>query len=167
MKKSTAVTYYIAANGQPEIELTDTQANALDAVPMHLDEHSFHILQAQKSYKAQVLEVDFDAKSFRIRVNGNVHEIKISDQYDKLVKDMGLTVGTVGKISNIKAPMPGLVLEVCVGVGQAVTKGDMLLILEAMKMENVLKATSDGIVKAVHIQKGTPVEKGQLLLEME
>ena len=77
MKKSTAVTYYIAANGQPETELTDTQATALDAIPMHSDEHSFHILQAQKSYKAQVLEANFDTKSFRIRVNGNVHEMMI------------------------------------------------------------------------------------------
>jgi biotin carboxyl carrier protein len=63
--------------------------------------------------------------------------------------------------------MPGLVLNVMVEPGQAVSKGDPLLILEAMKMENVLKAASDGVVKVVTVQKGVAVEKGFVLLEME
>ena len=63
--------------------------------------------------------------------------------------------------------MPGLVLNLLVEAGQLVSKGDPLLILEAMKMENVLKATGDGRVKSVHVQKSAAVVKGQLLLEME
>ena len=63
--------------------------------------------------------------------------------------------------------MPGLVLNILVSPGQMVQKGDPLLILEAMKMENVLKAAGEGQVKAVKVQQGMAVDKGQLLLEME
>lgn len=63
--------------------------------------------------------------------------------------------------------MPGLVLQILVEPGQLVQKGDALLLLEAMKMENVIKAASNGQVKTVAVQKGAAVDKGQLLLEME
>ena len=62
--------------------------------------------------------------------------------------------------------MPGLVLEIMVKAGDEVKKGDALLILEAMKMENVLKATGDGTVKSVSVSKGAPVDKGTILIEM-
>ncbi|HNM32873.1 MAG TPA: biotin/lipoyl-binding protein, partial [Chitinophagales bacterium] len=66
-----------------------------------------------------------------------------------------------------KAPMPGLVLDILVEAGQAVNKGDNLIILEAMKMENIIKASGSGTVKSIHVQKKDAVEKNQLLIEME
>ena len=63
--------------------------------------------------------------------------------------------------------MPGLVLEVAAEIGQEVKKGDPLLILEAMKMENVIKSMGEGKVKAIHIKQGEALEKGQLMIEME
>ena len=69
-------------------------------------------------------------------------------------------------MSNVKAPMPGLVLDILVETEQAVSKGDALLILEAMKMENVLKAEGDGVVKSIEVTKGTAVDKGQIIIEM-
>jgi biotin carboxyl carrier protein len=63
--------------------------------------------------------------------------------------------------------MPGLVLNILVSPGQAVQKGDPLIILEAMKMENVIKAAGEGHIKAINVLKGAAVEKGQLLLELE
>ncbi|MCL4120534.1 UNVERIFIED_CONTAM: hypothetical protein GTU68_029062 [Idotea baltica] len=63
--------------------------------------------------------------------------------------------------------MPGLVLDILVVAGQSIQKGDKLLVLEAMKMENNLKAVGDGIVKKVAIQKGNTVDKGDLLIEFE
>ena len=70
-------------------------------------------------------------------------------------------------INDIKAPMPGLILEVNVEEGAEVQEGDYLLVLEAMKMENTLTAPRDGVVKSVSIKKGETVEKNQLLIEME
>jgi len=63
--------------------------------------------------------------------------------------------------------MPGLVLGIHVKEGDVVNKGDGLLVLEAMKMENLIKAQTPGRVKKIHIQKGAKVEKNQPMIEME
>ena len=68
------------------------------------------------------------------------------------------------KISDLKAPMPGLVVEVAVVDGQEVSKGDRLVVLEAMKMENILKAPADAIIKKVNVKKGSTVEKNEMLI---
>jgi biotin carboxyl carrier protein len=72
-----------------------------------------------------------------------------------------------GKVNNLKAPMPGLVLRMNVKVGDTVKKGDALLVLEAMKMENVIKAAGDGVVKKITATEKTAVEKGAVLIEFE
>ena len=60
--------------------------------------------------------------------------------------------------------MPGLVLDILVKVGDEVKKGDPLMILEAMKMENILKSASDGVIKKINVEKKQAVEKGQVLI---
>jgi len=71
------------------------------------------------------------------------------------------------KVSNLKAPMPGLVLDISTKEGETVKKGDTLLILEAMKMENAIKSPTDGIIKNIAINKGEAVEKNQVILNFE
>jgi biotin carboxyl carrier protein len=80
---------------------------------------------------------------------------------------MGLSIASNQAADDVKAPMPGLVLDILVEAGQTIQKGDSLLILEAMKMENVLKATGDGTVKSVIVEKGNAVDKNQVLIELE
>jgi len=63
--------------------------------------------------------------------------------------------------------MPGLVLDIIVSPGQSVNKGDNLLILEAMKMENVIKSPIDGIIKSIEVDKGNPISKSQVLVTYE
>ncbi|WP_146088847.1 biotin/lipoyl-containing protein [Neolewinella xylanilytica] len=91
----------------------------------------------------------------------------LSDNYDLLVERLGLSVNVEAATNEVTAPMPGLILEVLVEVGQEVTGGTPLLVLEAMKMENVLKADGEGTVKAIRVSKGDAVDKRQLLIEME
>ncbi len=86
---------------------------------------------------------------------------------DFLLQSMGLDTLNSKKINEIKAPMPGLVLDIKVSEGSVVKKGDVLLVLEAMKMENNLKSPADGIVKKIVAKKGTAVEKNQLLISFE
>ena len=80
---------------------------------------------------------------------------------------MGFEVGKTKQINAIKAPMPGLILEINVSVGQEVKENDNLLILEAMKMENSFSSPRDGIIKSIAVFKGDAVDKGQLLIEFE
>lgn len=150
-------------NGQ--FEFPDLDASQLDIVAEG-DRH-FHILNGNKAYRAEVVDYDLAGKTFSIKVNGSTYEVKLSDQYDQLIKKLGLAKQSQHKVKDIKAPMPGLVLSVSVEAGQAVKKGDPLLILEAMKMENVIKSPGEGVVKAVSIQQGQAVEKGFVLIEME
>lgn len=128
----------------------------------------FHIITPDfKGYRATLVEANYAQKSFVIEVNGVNYTLQAKDQFDQLAEKMGLGGGNAKKANQLKAPMPGLVLSVAVAAGQAVKKGEPLLILEAMKMENVIKASADATVRAVHVQKGAAVEKNQLLVDFE
>ncbi len=100
-------------------------------------------------------------------VNGNTYDVKIEDEYDQKVKQMGLLAVTSQKINSIKAPMPGLIIDVMVEKGQEISVGTPLLVLSAMKMENIILSQGEGIVKLIAVQKDDAVEKGQLIIEME
>lgn len=126
-----------------------------------------HVLYNHRSFNTEIVEVNKTDKTCKIKVNGNRYTIKVEDQFDQLLKQLGLDNLTVNKVLEIKAPMPGLVLNLFVEEGDEVKKGDNLLILEAMKMENILKAGADGIVKKVMIKKGDKVEKNQVLIQFK
>jgi acetyl/propionyl-CoA carboxylase alpha subunit len=155
--------YTISVNGQ--LVLENVTKTGLDFI--RLDEHHFHILQGGQSYLAALEKVDYGNKIFVFRINGERYEVKIADEFDQTVERLGLHAQTSAKFKDLKAPMPGLVLDIMVEIGQKIQKGDSLLILEAMKMENVLKSPGEGVVKKVKIEKGAAVNKGQVLLEME
>jgi biotin carboxyl carrier protein len=125
----------------------------------------FHILVESKSYKAEIVKADPATKSFQIKVNGRIFSVEVKDKFDLLLEKMGMTASTTSKINIIKAPMPGLIIDLKVKNGDTVQSGDPLLILEAMKMENIIKAPGEGVVKTVRIKKGDSVEKNQVLIE--
>lgn len=125
----------------------------------------FHILWQGQTFRATVLEADYTQKTFKFDINGRVYTMQVKDAFDQLAEKMGLGNSNAKKANQIKAPMPGLVLSIAVAEGQSVKKGDALLILEAMKMENVIKAAHDAVVKKINVQKGVAVEKNQILVE--
>ena len=124
----------------------------------------YHIINDLKSYNAEVISFERGAKSAQIKVNGNIYSVTAQDQFDILLDQLGMSALNTAKVSEIKAPMPGLVLKLFVKEGSEVKKGDNLFILEAMKMENIIKSPADVIVKTVKIKPGDKVEKGQVLL---
>ena len=126
---------------------------------------AYHIIHNIGSYNAEVVNFDREAKIAEIKVNGTIYTIAAKDQFDVLLDKLGLNNLDSAKVSEAKAPMPGLVLKVFVAVGDEVKKGDNLFILEAMKMENIIKAPADVTVKAVKIKPGDKVEKNQVLLQ--
>lgn len=112
-------------------------------------------------------------KAYKVNVNGNVYEItlEVIDKAD--IKAPTAPVAAPAPAATpapapagaqtISAPMPGNILKVNVANGQAVKKGDVLMILEAMKMENEILAPNDGTVSSVNVTAGQTVESGTVL----
>ena len=114
-----------------------------------------------------MLNSDFNKKRYSIKVNSNTYDVDINDDLDQLIADLGFEIGTTKQVNNIKAPMPGLILEINVSEGQEVKEDDALLILEAMKMENVITSPREGIIKSIKVKQAETVDKNSLLIEFE
>jgi biotin carboxyl carrier protein len=116
-----------------------------------------------RSHHVVVLKEDRDTNTARLRIGAHTFTVTLQDDRSRLMQTLGMD--KVGRaVSDLKAPMPGLVLTVLVKPGDSVKKNDPVLILEAMKMENVIKASGDAVVKSIAAEQGKPVEKGQLLV---
>lgn len=152
-----------------KIELQGNDGGLLNGTSFNWDIHqvkdnSYHIIKDNKSYNIELLSANREEKTFFVKVNGDKYKFNVKDQFDELLHSLGMDNLASKKVADLKAPMPGLVLEIDVEVGQEVVKGDTLLILEAMKMENVIKSPTDGTIKSIAVNKGETVEKNQLIL---
>lgn len=132
-----------------------------------INENSFHIIHENRSYTAEVIHINKEEKTAHVKINGNEYYVSLRDQYDDLLDSMGMNFSAKKNDGNLKAPMPGLVLDIMVAVGDKIEKGANLLILEAMKMENIIKASSDVTIKSIEVTKGAKVEKNQVLIVFE
>ena len=151
-----------------EVELQDEKIK-IDGKDTNIDlvkilDNKFHILENHKSYNLEVLHADYVTKRFSIKVNNNIYDLNLQNELDLLFNKIGMSSESADKMDNVKAPMPGLVLDVLVEIGQTVNKGDNLLILEAMKMENVFKASGDAVIKSIKVSERQAVEKGEELI---
>jgi pyruvate carboxylase subunit B len=105
--------------------------------------------------------------SYTLWLDGYRFEVEAIDERTRAIRELaGATSGPAGP-APLKAPMPGLVVRINVVAGDQVQAGQGLVVMEAMKMENELRATAAGRVKAVLAKPGTAVEKGALLIELE
>lgn len=129
-----------------------------------LSASTFHVINNLKSYNVEVVSFNHSEKTAEIKVNNNTYNITAKDQFDILLDKLGLSSLNTAKVSEIKAPMPGLVLRVFVKEAMEIKKGDNLFVLEAMKMENIIKSPADVTVKNIKIKPGDKVEKGQILM---
>jgi biotin carboxyl carrier protein len=157
--------YRMSVNGSFLSTMDEIASEKLDLV--REDDFSYHLLHNNKSYKVQLLSYDINQKTVRIKVSGKEFDVAIEDSYDILAKELGFANTGNKKIKELKSPMPGLVLETMVKAGDTVEEGAALLILEAMKMENVIKSPTDGVIKAVLVKEKEAIEKSQLLIEFE
>jgi len=126
----------------------------------------YSLVRNGRSHRVLVVKEDRENGTALLRVDGQNYTVKLQDEQSRLLKTLGLEKAGL-KVREIKAPMPGLVLNVLVKPGDAVQKNDPVLVLEAMKMENVIRAAGDAVVKEVVALPGKPVEKGQLLVTFE
>lgn len=156
--------FKVQVNETLEYDFNDSDSENLDIVK--LSESKFHVLQNKISYNVAIEKTDFYLKEYIISVNSHSYQVKISNQLDVLIKEMGFHKGASKKVNDIKAPMPGIILSVLVKENQQVKEGETLLILEAMKMENAITCPKDAIIKNITISVNQTVDKGQLLIEL-
>lgn len=124
-----------------------------------------HLIKKDQSIEAELIRLDRESKTLEIRVGNKTTIVKLKDKNDLLLEKLGLNQNQSAQLKEIKAPMPGLILEMKVEPGDEVKKGDVVLILEAMKMENIIKSPGDGVVKSIKAELGESVEKNQVLIQ--
>lgn len=124
-------------------------------------ENKYNVISNHKVYQIEVHKSG--RKHFEIKVNGTMYPVLLKDELDLNLEKMGISQKTGDMNSEIKAPMPGLIIDILANPGDEVKKGDSVLILEAMKMENVIKSPVDGIISEILVAKGDSVEKSKIL----
>ena len=157
--------YKAKVNASYEFDVTEEAVDQLDAV--ETSTNKYHILQNNGSIKANIVSSDFNKKTYSVKVNNNTYDVVLNDALDQQIVALGFEIGASKKVNDIKAPMPGLILEINVTEAQEVKEDDPLLILEAMKMENVINSPRDGVIKSIKVSQGNTVEKNALLIEFE
>lgn len=157
--------YKLTVNDAHNFEFTEKDVSALDLI--ETENGPAHLLFEDRGYTIKVLDQDLDRGQYRLRVNGTLLNVTVADALDMLIEKMGFELSASDKVGEIEAPMPGLILDIMVEAGDEVNEGDPLLILEAMKMENVLTSPTNGIVQDVIVKKGESVDKKQVLLNFE
>ena len=163
--------YQVKINEKHDFEISHTEGGVLVndiktiADIKYLGNETYHVIKNHQSYNVEVVNFNGTTKNAEIKVNGTIYSIEAKDQFDVLLDKLGLNNLNSAKVSEIKAPMPGMVLKVFVTEADEVKKGDNLFVLEAMKMENIIKSPADVIIKKIKIMAGDKVEKGQILIE--
>lgn len=129
---------------------------------VRISDSECHLLLKTKSYRVSIIENN--GKELVLEINGNRYSTAVKDQYDLLLETLGMDAALTAKAEDVKAPMPGLVLEILVKPEDEIEKGMPLIILEAMKMENVIKANASAKVQSIKVKAKDAVEKGQVLI---
>lgn len=133
---------------------------------VRISETRFHIIVGDQSWLIEFVRKDDSGKQLDLMINGVKRQVVVADEYDLLLAHLGLDKTNHNKVNQIKAPMPGLVISIKVKEGDQLKKGDPILTLEAMKMENIIKAPADAVVQKINVTERTAVEKSQVLVTM-
>lgn len=148
---------------------TDRNQTIINAEPVEPDmikinANTFHVLHKSKSYRAELIAINKEEKSCAVKVGSDIYSMKMTDQFDELLHQLGMDNLNTVKLAEIKAPMPGMVLRIIASEGDEVEKGGNLFILEAMKMENIIKAPADVKIKNIKVKAGDKIEKNQVIM---
>lgn len=132
-----------------------------------VNEHLWKATLNDREFDIFIQKVDHETQEVTLSINGKKGTVKLESRAAKLLKSLGMENAFKKKIENVKAPMPGLIHSIMVNQGDQIEQGDPLFILEAMKMENVIKSSGAGIISDIHVKPKESVEKNQLLISFE
>ncbi|MDF0706318.1 acetyl-CoA carboxylase biotin carboxyl carrier protein subunit [Muricauda sp. 81s02] len=157
--------YSVKVGEDFDLKLSKDTISSLDLIKN--GEGSYHLLKDGASYHIKIVDSDFNQGKYTISINGSEYLTSIHTPLDELIQKMGFAVNAGKNVDSISAPMPGLILDILVEEGQEVNEEDQLLILEAMKMENIITSPRTGVIKKISVSKGDAVDKKQLLIEFQ
>src|SRR5262245_28979086 len=133
---STTSSAYKATINKRSLDVTETEdgytVNGATLQPdiLPIGDGYYHILLENKSYRAEVVKADAATKTFTFKINNKPYTVEVKDKFDLLLEKMGMNSAASGKINSLRAPMPGLIIDLKVKQGDAVKLNDPLLILE-------------------------------------
>lgn len=142
--------------------LVDGEPHTVDWLSLNQGTTSFSLIVDTRSH--EVVAESADSSRWSILMSGEKNEVEVMDELQWRIKQTTEASGGSAGIITIKSPMPGVILRVPLAIGTVVSKGDTVIILESMKMENELKSPKDGVIDAIHIEQGATVEKNQSLI---
>jgi len=155
--------YKVEPSKKEGFVIINNEEKKVDAI--QVAPNTYHLLVDSQSVTIEV--VDADSANPEFMVNGKPYKPTVKTETDLLLERLGLNIKAKKELKELKAPMPGLVLEFRVSPGDVVNEGDPLVVLEAMKMENILKSPGTATVKAIEVSKGDAIEKNQVLITFE
>jgi len=152
-----------------QVEALDEKHASLDGIVYNIDFESvngqpvFSMLVNGRSFEAYVYPGE---QEWQVLLHGRLYQVKVEDEREKRLRAAAGATVSEGVEFHLKAPMPGLIVAVNVSDGDEVKKGQVLLILESMKMQNELKAPRDGKINRIRVKSGESVEQKQTLLSV-
>lgn len=146
----------------------DTEITATSGASVVWEDRRFFTLEYKGVvYNGEIIRENTEDNFLEIKINHRVFQVKKKGPLDDLIASLGMDKPKVKKLKELVAPMPGRIVSLAVTVGQSLEIGDEILSLEAMKMENVLKAEGVGVVKAIFVESQQVVDKGMVMIEFE
>ena len=163
---------YKASIGSHDVQVVTGKDASVNGVPVDIEfvksaTNSFKMRMNGVEKDADLVKLDKENKLVIVRIEGKKFAVQIKEPVDLMLDNLGINSKSTKKVNNLKAPMPGLVIKILAEQGKHYKAGDALMILEAMKMENVFKAAADVTIKAIEITERQTVEKGQILMVFE
>jgi biotin carboxyl carrier protein len=130
----------------------------------------FRVLRRGELYSMLLDHLSFEAvveerdEIYHVLMDGDLYEVEVTDERSRRLASAFMAFGDTGGEVSIRAPMPGLIVRIAVAEGQTVSKGETLMILESMKMENELKSPRDGTIHRILVSAGENVEQNKILV---
>lgn len=157
--------YQFKFEQKEQIELDRESLQNADKISV--SDRLLHVLHDQKGHRVELVDIDTSKRSVTLALEGQTYHVEVLNATDQMVESMGMSIQTGPKAGDIMAPMPGKVLEILVKEDQEVEEGTPLLVLEAMKMENILKSSAAGKIKNIEVEENQTVDKNQKLIIIE